>query len=321
VETKRLQINAIRKIDIHKLKGVMPYLGLLLVIIVFGIATGGRFLNIQNLLIILNQAVVVIIAGTGVAYVISMGSLDFSPGASSALSAALGAIVISATNSAILGFLTIISFALLTGLLIGIIHTKFKVPSFVLTLSILFMYRGLAIMACRGGSIGLPLWMRVLDTYTVKFGVLIFVFIIFFYIFTFTRIGVYCRAIGSNEIAAKFSGGPVEKVKIQAFTISGLLIGVAASVLLIKSGGVSTKFGIFLEVDVLTALVLGGLPITGGSGSKMRSIILGAFLLMALSNGLLMVGTTDRVLQLLKGLIFLIVVALSFDRRSVTIIK
>lgn len=318
---KKLSIQASRKIDFNKLKGIFPYLGLLIVIVVFGAITEGKFLNIQNLLIILNQAVVVIIAGTGVSFVISMGSLDFSPGANAALSAALGALVIASTGSALLGFITIIFFALFTGLLIGFIHTRFKVPSFVLTLSILFMYRGLAVMTCRGGSIGLPLWMRKLDILPVKFSVLAIVFIIFFYIFTYTKIGVYCRAIGSNEIAAKFSGVQVNKIKVTAFAISGLLVGIGACILLLRSGGVSTKFGVFLEVDVLTALVLGGLPITGGSSSKMRSIIIGAFLLMALSNGLLMVGTSDRILQLLKGIIFLVVVALSFDRRSVSVIK
>ncbi len=321
IATKRLSINTLKNIDLSKLKGVIPYLGLLAVFIVFSLTTNGRFLSVQNLLTILSQAVVVIIVGTGVAFVISMGSLDFSVGANAALSAALGAIVINLTGSAILGFLTTIVIATGTGLLIGTLHTKLKIPSFVLTLGILFMYKGMGIIALGGGSVPIPLRLKVFDAWETKFTVLAIVFIIFYYIFTFTKMGYYCRAIGSNEVAAKFCGVPITKVKILAFTISGMLAGIGANILLLRSGAVSTRFGAFLEVDVLTALVLGGLPLTGGSSSKIRSIVIGAILLMALTNGLLMVGTSDKILQLLKGVLFLIVVTISFDRRSVSVIK
>jgi len=321
VSTKILSFKVFKNITTDRLKAVIPYLGLISVYIVFGLIAQNKFLNVKNLLRIINQSVVIMIVGTGVSFVISMGSLDFSPGASAALSAALGAHVIGMTNNAVLGFLTIIVFALTTGLLIGILLTKFKVPSFVLTLSVLFMYRGLAIMACMGGSIPIPLWMRVFDSFIIKFVVLVVAFAVFYYIFTFTKIGIYCRAIGSNEVAANYAGVSVNKIKILAFMISGLLTGVGACVLLVRSGGVSTRFGIFLEVDVLTALVLGGLPLTGGNASKMRSIIIGSFLFMALSNGLLLVGTSDKILQFFKGALFLIMVALSFERKNLLVIK
>jgi ribose transport system permease protein len=91
--------------------------------------------------------------------------------------------------------------------------------------------------------------------------------------------------------------------------------------MLIRNGGVSTRFATFLETDILTALVLGGMPLTGGSGAKMKSIIIGAFTIMALKNGLLLIGASDKILQLLMGVLFLISVAISFDRKNTVVIK
>jgi ribose transport system permease protein len=251
-----------------------------------------------------------------------MGSLDFSHGSLVALSAGLGALVMGYTNNVVLCFLTIVGFASLTGLANGIVLTKFKVPSFILTMSVLFMYRGLTIAVCKGGSIPIPLWMgKAFDTFPIKLGVLLIVLLVFNYIYSFTKFGLYCRSIGSGELAAKYAGVPTHRIKILVFVISGFLAGVAACIMLIRNGGISTRFATFLETDILTSLVLGGMPLTGGSGAKMWSIIIGAFMIMALKNGLLLMGATDKVLQLIMGVLFLIAVSISFDRRNVTVIK
>lgn len=303
------------------IRTLIPFLGLILVCIVFGIATEGKFTSSENMLLILSQSVAVMIAGTGVSFVVTMGSLDLSSGSVAAISAALGAIALKSTGSVALFFIIIIGTALIAGTLNGILLTKLKIPSFILTISILFMYRGLAVVACAGGTIPIPLWMRAFDVYDVKFGILIIILAAFVYLFNLTKLGFYCKSIGSGEKAAKYSGVPVNKIKITAFMISGVLAGVAAFILLVRSGSVTTRTGIFLETDILTSLVLGSMPLTGGSGSKITSIIIGAFLLMAFSNGLLLVGSSDKMLQLLKGLLFLITVAISFDRKGTLVIK
>lgn len=301
---------------------LVPYLGLFFIVLIFGVATQGKFVSIKNLIVILNQAISVMIAGIGVSFVIAMGSLDFSHGSLVALSAGLGALVMGVTNNSTLCFLTIVSFATLTGFFNGIILTKFKVPSFILTMSVLFMFRGLTIAVCSGGSIPIPLWMgNVFDTLEIKLTILAVVLIIFNYIYSFTKFGLYCRSIGSGELAAKFAGVPTNKIKIIVFMISGFLAGITACVMLVRNGGISTRFATFLETDILTSLVLGGMPLTGGSGAKLQSIIIGAFMIMALKNGLMLLGASDKILQLLMGILFLLAVSISFDRRNVAVIK
>ncbi len=310
-----------RYMNTESLRAFIPFLGLILILAIFGIATNGKFTSAKNLQVILNQAISVMIAGLGVSFVISIGSLDFSHGSLVAFSAALGALVMGATNNPVLCFLTIIAVAAGTGLINGVLFTAFRIPSFILTMSILFMYRGLTIVVCSGGTIPIPLWMDVLDTLEVKLAVLVVVLLVFNYIYTFTKFGLYCRSIGSGEVAAKFAGVPVDKIKIMVFVISGFLAGVTACIMLVRSGGVSTRFATFLETDILTALVLGGMPLTGGSSARMKSIVIGAFMLMALKNGLLLVGASDKILQLLMGVLFLIAVAISFDRKNIVAIK
>ena len=311
----------VKSINSESMRIFIPFIGLALIVAVFGFATGGKFVSSKNLITILTQAISVMIAGTGVSFVISIGSIDFSHGSLVALSSALGATVMGWTESPVLMFVTIIGFSLLTGLMNGILLTKFRVPSFILTMSILFMYRGLTIAVCSGGSIPIPLWMSAWDTLEVKLIVLLVVLLVFNYIYNFTKFGLYCRSIGSGELAARYAGVPVDRVKVIVFMISGLLAGITACILLIRNGGVSTRFATFLETDILTALVLGGMPLTGGSGAKMKSILIGAFMIMALKNGLLLIGASDKLLQLLIGVLFLTAVAISFDRKNISVIK
>jgi ribose transport system permease protein len=204
------------------LRAFIPFLGLILILAVFGIATNGKFTSWKNLLVILNQAIAVMIAGTGVSFVIAAGSLDFSHGSLVAFAAALGALAMAATNSMAVCMLVILGVTVLTGVLNGWMLTKLRVPSFIATMSVLFMFRGLTIAVCSGGTIAIPLWMDVFDTLEVKLVILLAVLIVFNYIYTFTKFGAYCRAVGSGEVAAKYAGVPVNRVKMLVFIVSVL---------------------------------------------------------------------------------------------------
>ena len=317
VAKDRSVINRIRTSS----RTIFPFIGLVLMYSVFALLTKGKFTTLNNLMILFNQTSAIIIAGVGVSFVISTGGLDFSSGSLVALSAACGALTMRVTDNLPLSFAVIIIFAGAAGLFNGFCVTRLRVPSFIMTISMLFMFRGLTIAVCAGGSIPLPLWTRSLDTTALKASVLLIVVGFLYYLFTYTKFGVYCRAIGSGEIAARFAGVPVRKVKMFVFVISGVCAGIASIILLLRTGSVSTRFAQLLEVEILTALVLGGMPLTGGSGSKMRSIIIGGFIVTGMKDGLLQMGATDKILQLFMGALFLIAVALSFDRKSSVVIK
>jgi ribose transport system permease protein len=151
------------------------------------------------------------------------------------------------------------------------------------------------------------------NTY-LKIAVFIIVFAVFYYTFNYTKLGKYCKVVGAGETAANFSGIPVKKIKILAFCISGLLCGLAAFLTILRTGAATAQTGNLFETDILTALVLGGMPLTGGTNSKMQSAVVGGLMLAILSNGLLLCGIDSTLQQGIKGIIFLAAVYISIDR-------
>lgn len=117
--------------------------------------------------------------------------------------------------------------------------------------------------------------------------------------------------------AARLSGIAVNKYKLLAFLITGITVGITSFVNLIRSGGCTAQTGQSYETQVLLALALGGISMAGGSSVKMRSIVIGAILYMMLDNGLLLMGVSANWIDLIRGVIFILTVYISFDKKSV----
>ena len=106
-----------------------------------------------------------------------------------------------------------------------------------------------------------------------------------------------------------------------AFVSAGAITGVAAFVNVVKVGSITATAGNQFETQILIALVLGGLPISGGAKVRFSNIIIGTLISLILNNGLVMLGLDTALQQLIKGLIFLAVVALTIDRKALQVIK
>jgi ribose transport system permease protein len=303
----------------NNVQTLIPFIGLIVIIIAFALLTSGQILTISNIKLIFEQSLLLIIACVGVTFVMSMGSLDFSQGSLLAVCCLIAAVV--AQESIILAVIC----ALLVGTAIGIINgtllAKFKIPSFIVTICTLFIFRGVTVFFTSSGAKQSPFEMDLLDNISLKIIVLVIILIVGFYLFNFTKFGKECRAIGSGETAAAYSGVNVKKVKIIAFAFAGLLGGVVSFLALIRTGVAAPTTGLLFETDVLTALVLGGMSITGGANSRIRSGIIGSLILAFLGNGLVLMGMEASVLQMLKGVIFLLAVVVSLDRKSMAVIK
>jgi ribose transport system permease protein len=301
------------------MRKLIPYIGLVLIIVLFGTLTQGKLLTFRNLKLIFNQAVILIIASAGVTFVMSQGSLDLSQGSLLGISGAMAA-TFASMNPA-----TALPMALITGIAVGLINGSllafFKIPSFIITLCILFVLRGLTVIATHSGSIPIPFEMLELDSYSIKVTLLVLILLIAFYVFNYTQIGKGMRAIGSGEVSARHSGVPVERLKIMAYLISGVLCGLCGWLNVVRTGAADSKTGLLFELDILTALVLGGMPLTGGSSAKLQSAIIGGLMLAILSNGMVLVGIKAELQQAVKGVIFLLAVYLSFERESAVLIK
>ena len=300
-------------------KGLLPFIGLIVILVAMNYLTNGKIMQPKRLRLLLSQVYYPMIVATGVFFVMTLGSIDFTEGST----LGVASIVVS-----ILSFYSIplaIIGGILTGAAIGAVngffHVKFKLQSFIVTICTMYLFRGVCAYLTTETAIPASQAIKNLDNDNLKIAITIIVLVIAFFIFRFTRVGNDVKAVGSGETAARFSGVRTDRVKFLAFVFAGALTGLAAFVNVIKVGSITSTAGNQLETQILISLVLGGLPITGGAKVRFSNIVVGTLMYTVLNNGLVMLGFESATQQLIKGIVFLIFVALTIDRKALKVIK
>ena len=300
-------------------KGMLPFIGLVVIVVAMNILTDGKILTPKRLRLLMSQVYYPMIVATGVFFVMTLGSIDFTEGST----LGLASIVISK-----LSFISIplaILGGILTGAFIGAIngffHVKFKLQSFIITICTMYLFRGVCAYMTTETAVPASAAIKALDQNWLKISVTVAVLLVAWFLFRFTRIGNDVKAVGSGETAARFSGVRTDRVKFLVFVAAGALTGLAAFVNVVKVGSITSTAGNQLETQILISLVLGGLPITGGAKVRFSNIIVGTLMYTVLNNGLVMLGYESRTQQLIKGIIFLLFVALTIDRKALKVIK
>jgi ribose transport system permease protein len=293
---------------------IVPFAAFAVIFLFFSIASNGRMFTPYNLKLLLNQSLVTIVLGCGALFVVAQGSIDFSVGVNLALSAVVSTYVANAV-----GAWAFIPTALLVGLVIGlfngIVVSKFKVSSFMLTISMLIGVRGIVnyiqeglMKATGNGAQKIPDAMLVIGNDAVRLPLFGLVLIVIVYLFEFTRLGRYCKAIGENETAARFVGVPVTPVKIAAFGLSGLLAGVGSVFSVTSLGSTNQTMGVFQEMQVAMAIFLGGVLVTGGASAKVYKVVLGSLSITLIVNGLAVIGKAEsHISQSVEGFLLLVI--------------
>ena len=302
-----------------RVRAFYPLIGLILIITVFSILTDGRITSTRSIRLILSQVYPLMIACTGVFMVMTLGSLDFSQGSL----IGVASIVVSTLSfySIPLAILGGILTGAAIGLFNGFIHVRFKIPSFIVTICTMYLFRGLCAFLTTNAPVAAMPGIMELNQDWIKLLVTCGTLLVVFVLFQFTKLGVNLKAIGAGETAARYSGVRTDLTKLLVFGAAGMITGVAAFVNVVKVGSITATAGNMFETQILIALVLGGLPISGGSKVRFSNIIIGSLILLILSNGLVMLGIDTALQQLIKGMIFLAVVALTIDRKSLKLIK
>lgn len=315
---KDLKTGAFNKQFVYNLiRSSLPIIGLITVCIVFNILTHGSMWNSRKL--ILNQIYVVMISATGVFFIMTMGGLDFSQGSIMGI-ASIVVCMLSGKNMvlAILG-------GILAGAAIGafnaFFYVKRKIKSFIVTICTMFLFRGFIKYMASNSPVAASMKVYDYDTTAIKLGITAAVLIISFVVFRFTGFGIKLKAIGAGEKATKFAGVRTDRVKFLIYVLSGAITGLAAFVNIVKNGSATANVGSQLETQILIALVLGGMPISGGAKVRFENVIVGSLLYVVLTNGLIMMGLSTQMMQLIQGIIFLIFVAIFADRESLSVIK
>ena len=219
-----------------------------------------------------------------------------------------------------------IAFSILCGGVAGFANgwfiTRVGVPPLIMTLATLALFRGLAEGISQARSVrGYPDWFFVLGQgeflgVPTQLWLLLVAAILAAIALGFTTFGRSLYAIGNNETAARFSGVPVDRIKLAIYTLSGLSGGLAAWIFVSRVSTTRSDMGTGLELDVITAVVLGGTSIFGGSGTIVGTA-LGLVLIQLLKNGLALSGVKGDGTIVVIGLILILSILLSdFLRRG-----
>jgi len=289
---------------------------LVVLFVFFVITTEGKILQTRTLKSIVNQSVTTLMAGLGMIFVISIGGTDMSHGGLIGFSAALSFIITEALGltgwAQVIGLFVIsVVMGLLSGTFIGTINAKFKVPSFMISLSMMIALRGgLSWILGRDYFLATP-EMRVIDGFGVKIPILIVMIAIIWFILEYTPFGYYCKAIGENENAIKYAGVNVDKIKIMAFVMSGLMAGVTTLFMVARVGGSENTLATGLEMKTMMALFVAGIPVGGGTRTRVFKLIVGAITVNMLESGLTLLGLTGAYVQLVRGIVLLVMIVLS----------
>ena len=296
----------------------------LVVIVVFILilftAINPIFLSTNNMLNVLRQVSMLGIVAVGVTCIMVAGGIDISVGSMLSLINVTAAILM--INLGVNPFIASICAILvggLLGLINGLIITNLDVPPLIETLAMMTVFRGVSFILTDGLPIyGFPDSFSVIGqgyVLGIPIPVIIMAVVIFFgyYVLNKTYFGRHLYAIGGNEEAAIYSGIDVIKTKLMVYAGSGLLAGVAGIILLsrISSGQPNTGQG--FEMDVVTAVVLGGVSISGGQGN-IFNVLMGVIIMGLLSNGMVIIGVSEYYQWIVKGLV--LVGAVAMDRAA-----
>jgi ribose transport system permease protein len=289
-----------------------------------------NFLTFNNLVRLLNTAAIPMIICMGLTFVILMGSIDLSVEGLVAVAAVLVSLLVANDVSGYAIGLWAVPPAILLGGLLGFangaLHIRLKTPSFMTTLGVGFAAIGVATAILQGVTVrisdqtfrGLTLG-RFLD---IPAGVWIAAATVglAYVIQEYTRLGRWVYALGTDEITARQVGIPIERTRILVFTLAGCFYGLAGVLSAAQLGQGHALISQGRLFTAITAVVVGGTALSGGSGSVLNSVI-GVFIVVVLANGMVLMGVPPFVQQGVQGLLIIAAVALALDRSRLDIVK
>lgn len=297
------------KIDKQKIINFAPVLGLMALLVLYYIAMNGD-ISPYNLKILLNQVVITAIVATGAIFIFSIGAFDISLGASTAVSAMCGALVLNATGSVPMMFLACLLVGMGIGLFNSTLASIFNLPAFVTTIAMLSVLGSVVELILDGQSqlsVDAAL-VKPFDTEVVKLALILIFFIICAFLHHYTKLGRNNMFLGDSQVCAKQSGISAKKLTIIVFLLAGIGVGIGAFLTIVRAPVLGKTTASSIGMDVLMAIVFGGMPLSGGSRTKISAAIVGATSIVLLNQILLVLGLDTGMSQIVKAVLFLIVV-------------
>ena len=325
----RLADPALRSRVRHHLGTYAPFLVLLALCLIITIIAP-NFISVRNLVRIANSAAIPLILALAVTFIIIMGSIDLSiEGVVSLTAVVLSLLVLNGLNDNDMGLWAvpvILALGAAAGLVNGVIHVYLRIPSFMATLGMWFVGIGTANAILGGITVRITdktIRGFALDRYlTIPLAVWIalLAFVVAYVIQRYTRIGRYMYAIGGGEDLASLSGINVARVRVLLFTLAGAFFGLGGILAAAQQGAGFSLIGQGRLFTAITAVVVGGTALWGGTGGAVQTLV-GVLIVMVLANGMVLMGVSPYVQQIVQGVMIIIAVALSVRRVRLGIVK
>jgi inositol transport system permease protein len=295
----------VQKIKKSNVMGAFSIYFVLLALFLVSMMANENFATIGNLSNISRQIAVGTILAFGQTILIISGMLDLSSGSVLALAGVLSVDAYVKTGSLLFSFVVGIAVAVACNILNGIMVTKFKTPPFIATLAMMAMARGAALLYTNGQNIyqigdyvvfgqgsllGIPnpIWFLVITL------------VVTWYLLKHTVFGRSVYAIGGNEEASVASGINVDRIKMKAYIINGIFVGIAGIIFMSRVNGGLPNGAQGFEFKALTAAVIGGTSFSGGIGTASGTLA-GAFIVGFLDNIMVLTGVNSYLQQIVRG--------------------
>jgi ribose transport system permease protein len=289
-----------------------------------------NFMEVDNLVSILQSTAVNGVLAIACTYVIITSGIDLSVGTMMTFCAVMAGVVLTNWGMPLpLGIVAAIFFGALSGWVSGMVIAKLKVPPFIATLGMMMLLKGLSLVIsgtrpiyfndtegfsaiAQDSLIGdlipaLPIPNAVLILFIVAIGASV--------ILNKTVFGRYTFALGSNEEALRLSGVKVDFWKVAVYTFSGAICGIAGLIIASRLNSAQPALGQGYELDAIAAVVIGGTSLSGGTGTILGTII-GAFIMSVLVNGLRIMSVAQEWQTVVTGVIIILAVYLDILRRA-----
>jgi len=308
----------------------MQYFSYSAVIILVAVFTimNKSFLNAANLSNLLNDTAPLMIMACGATMVLILGSVDLSSGA---VCSVVNVIIVkllseafkTTGNIALATFLAFggsLLFGILAGLILGYIHVRFKIPSFIASLGFMSVWKSVALLISAAPvSIPKALWPAIgwskisFSIFGLPFLLAAIVVLAFFIAQSKTAFGKAVFAIGGNERAARMAGINIDRMKIMAFVMSGFCSALGSIFLAAKLKSSAPTVGDTFTLLIIASVALGGTALSGGKGSVLGTVV-GVFIVSIIRNGMNFVGVDVFWQSIVFGIVVIAAVAITIDR-------
>ena len=287
-----------------------------------------NFLSTQNLINVLRQNAVVVILAFGATMLIISGMIDLSSGAVIAFTGCFAIWMFRATQNILLAFVCGLALAISFNVISGLLVTRYKTPPFIATLAITAIARGGVLLFTQGRDIyqigrfvvfgqgNVPIIPAPVNFYIPVPVIFMFVMLLLtWYILNHTRFGRSLYAIGGNQEAAIASGINVNRIKFLCYILNGSFVGLAGIIFMSRINAGIPGSGAGLEMEALTAAIIGGTSFSGGVGTAVGTIC-GAFIVGIINNIMNLMGINPYIQQIVKGVIIVLAVILDLQAKN-----